>query len=153
MVRLMCYVPNRLICAVGIFEFMTEVIEVKPDLLKFAKFSTILVIASTLGQASTGLASSYGYNVAASHAYAAQLGLVACIAIVALVIMSKSENKKLKGMSFGLATIWIKQYGLGEMFSGMAWISLIHAVVAMAIFGHALALMRVIGAEHAIHSE
>jgi len=153
MVRLMCYVPNRLICAVGIFEFMTEVIEVKPDLLKFAKFSTILVIASTLGQASTGLASSYGYNVAASHAYAAQLGLVACIAIVALVIMSKSENKKLKGMSFGLATIWIIQYGLGEMFSGMAWISLIHAVVAMAIFGHALALMRVIGAEHAIHSE
>ena len=153
MVRLMCYVPNRLICAVGIFEFMTEVIEVKPDLLKFAKFSTMLVIASTLGQASTGLASSYGYNVAASHAYAAQLGLVACIAIVALVIMSKSENKKLKGMSFGLATIWIIQYGLGEMFSGMAWISLIHAVVAMAIFGHALALMRVIGAEHAIHSE
>lgn len=153
MVRLMCYAPNRLLCAVRIFEIMTEEIEVKPELLKFAKFSTILVIAATLGQASTGLAGSYGYEVLESHAYAAQLGLVACIAIVALVIMSKSENKKLKGMSFGLATIWIIQYGLGEMFSEMAWISLIHAVIAMAIFGHALALMRVIGAEHAIHSE
>ena len=132
---------------------MTEGIEVKPDLLKFAKFSTMLVIATTLGQASTGLARNGGYDVAPSHAYAAQLGLVACIAIVALVIMSKSENKKIKGMSFGLATIWIIQYGLGEMFSEMAWISLIHAVIAMAIFGHALALMRVIAAEHAIHSE
>mgnify|MGYP002809743897 CR=1 FL=1 len=89
MVRLMCYAPNRLLCAVRIFEIMTEEIEVKPDLLKFAKFSTILVIASTLGQASTGLAGSYGYEVLESHAYAAQLGLVACIAIVALVIMSK----------------------------------------------------------------
>tara|TARA_B110000483_G_scaffold74761_1_gene93007 strand:+ start:204 stop:620 length:417 start_codon:yes stop_codon:yes gene_type:complete len=138
---------------VRIFEIMTEEIEVKPDLLKFAKFSTMLVIVATIGQASTGLAGKYGYDVLESHAYAAQLGLVACIAIVALVIMSKSENKKLKGMSFGLATIWIIQYGLGEMFSEMAWISLIHAVIAMAIFGHALALMRVIGAEHAIHSE
>lgn len=149
----MCYAPNRLLCAVRIFEIMTEEIEVKPDLLKFAKFSTMLVIVATIGQASTGLAGKYGYDVLESHAYAAQLGLVACIAIVALVIMSKSENKKLKGMSFGLATIWIIQYGLGEMFSEMAWISLIHAVIAMAIFGHALALMRVIGAEHAIHSE
>ena len=132
---------------------MTESIVVKPDMLKFAKFATILVIVLTLGQASTGLSRSSGYDVAASHAYAAQIGLLACIAIVALVIMSKSENKKLKGMSFGLATVWILQYGLGEMFSGMAWISLIHAVLAMAIFGHALALMRVIGAEHANHSE
>jgi hypothetical protein len=132
---------------------MTESGVVKPDMLKFAKFSTILVIVLTLGQASTGLSRSSGYDVAASHAYAAQLGLVACIAIVALVIMSKSENKKLKGMSFGLATVWILQYGLGEMFSGMAWISLIHAVLAMAIFGHALALMRVISAEHASHSQ
>jgi hypothetical protein len=132
---------------------MTESVVVKPDMLKFAKFSTILVIVLTLGQASTGLSRSSGYDVAASHAYAAQLGLVACIAIVALVIMSKSENKKLKGMSFGLATVWILQYGLGEMFSGMAWISLIHAVLAMAIFGHALALMRVISAEHASHSQ
>jgi hypothetical protein len=153
MVRLMCYAYNRIICAERIFEIMTEGIEVKPDLLKFAKISTMLVIVLTLGQASTGLSSSYGYEVAASHTYAAQLGLVACIAIVALVIMSKSENKKLKGMSFGLATIWLIQYGLGEMFSGMTWISLIHAVIAMAIFGHALALMRVIAAEHAIHSE
>ena len=132
---------------------MTESIVVKPDMLKFAKFATILVIVLTLGQASTGLSRSSGYDVAASHAYAAQIGLLACIAIVALVIMSKSENKKLKGMSFGLATVWILQYGLGEMCSGMAWISLIHAVLAMAIFGHALALMRVIGAEHANHSE
>jgi len=134
---------------------MTESIVVKPDMLKFAKFATILVIVLTLGQASTGLSrfSSYGYDVAASHAYAAQIGLLACIAIVALVIMSKSENKKLKGMSFGLATAWVLQFGLGEMFSGMTWISLIHAVLAMAIFGHALALLRTISAEHASHSE
>ena len=134
---------------------MTESNVVKPDMLKFAKFATILVIVLTLGQASTGLSGidKYGYNVTASHAYAAQIGLLACFAIVALVIMSKSENKKLKGMSFGLATAWFLQYGLGEMFAKMAWVSLIHAVVAMAIFGHALALMRAIGEEHASHSE
>ena len=132
---------------------MTESNVVKPDMLKFAKFSTILVIVLTLGQASTGLARSRGFDVAASHAYSAQLGLLACIAIVALVIMSKSENKKLKGMSFGLATAWILQYGLGEMFAKMDWVSLIHAVLAMAIFGHALALMRAISEEHASHSE
>ena len=132
---------------------MTESIVVKPDMLKFAKFATILVIVLTLGQASTGLSRYSGYDVAASHAYAAQLGLLACIAVVALVIMSKSENKKLKGMSFGLATAWLLQYGLGEMFAKMAWVSLIHAVLAMAIFGHALALLRTISAEHAKHSE
>ena len=132
---------------------MTESVVVKPDMLKFAKFSTILVIVLTLGQASTGLARKYGYGVEASHAYAAQIGLLACFAVVALVIMSKSENKKLKGMSFGLATAWFLQYGLGEMFAKMAWVSLIHAVVAMAIFGHALALMRAISEEHASHSE
>ena len=132
---------------------MTESNVVKPDMLKFAKFSTILVIVLTLGQASTGLARSSGFNVEASHGYAAQIGLLACIAIVALVIMSKSENKKLKGMSFGLATAWFLQYGLGEMFAKMSWVSLIHAVVAMAIFGHALALMRAISEEHASHSE
>ena len=134
---------------------MTESVVVKPDMLKFAKFSTILVIVLTLGQASTGLARSSGFNVEASHGYAAQIGLLACIAVVALVIMSKSENKKLKGMSFGLATAWFLQYGLGEMFAKMDidWISLIHAVLAMAIFGHALALMRAISEEHASHSE
>ena len=132
---------------------MTESNVVKPDMLKFAKFATILVIVLTLGQASTGLSSFYGYDVAASHAYSAQLGLLACIAIVVLVIMSKSENKKLKGMSFGLATAWLLQYGLGEMFAKMTWVSLIHAVVAMAIFGHALALMRAISEEHASDSE
>ncbi len=134
---------------------MTESNVVKPDMLKFAKFATILVIVLTLGQASTGLSGidNYGYNVKASHAYAAQIGLLACFAVVALVIMSKSENKKLKGMSFGLATAWFLQYGLGEMFAKMAWVSLIHAVVAMAIFGHALALMRAISEEHASHSE
>lgn len=132
---------------------MTESNVVKPDMLRFAKFATILVIVLTLGQASTGLSSFYGYDVAASHAYSAQLGLLACIAVVALVVMSKSENKKLKGMSFGLATAWFLQYGLGEMFAKMSWVSLIHAVVAMAIFGHALALMRAISEEHASHSE
>ncbi|MCS5534171.1 MAG: hypothetical protein NZ736_07940 [Candidatus Poseidoniaceae archaeon] len=132
---------------------MTESNVVKPDMLKFAKFATILVIVLTLGQASTGLARFSDYDVASSHAYSAQLGLLACIAVVALVVMSKSENKKLKGMSFGLATAWILQYGLGEMFAKMSWVSLIHAVVAMAIFGHALALMRAISEEHASHSE
>ena len=133
---------------------MTESNVVKPDMLKFAKFATILVIVLTLGQASTGLARFSDYDVAASHAYAAQIGLLACFAVVALVIMSKSENKKLKGMSFGLATVWFIQYGFGEMFAtGMAWVSLIHAVLAMAIFGHALALMRAISEEHASHSE
>jgi len=134
-------------------QFMTESNVVKPDMLKFAKFATILVIVLTLGQASTGLARSSGFDVASSHAYSAQLGLLVCIAIVVLVIMSKSENKKLKGMSYGLATAWILQYGFGEMFGGMPKISFIHAVVAMAIFGHALALLRIINAEHANHSE
>ena len=102
----------------------------------------ILVIITTLTQASTGLSSKYDYNTAASHAWAAQIGLVACIGLVAFVVMSKTDDAKLKGMSFGLLSAWVLQYGLGEMFAKMHWVSLIHGVIAMGILLHAMGLLR-----------
>ena len=112
------------------------------NLLKYARWMVLVVIVLTLGQASTGLSQGYGFDTALSHAWSAQLGLVACILAAVLVVMSKTESSKLKGMTFGLLGAWVIQYGLGEMFSGMAWIAHLHAVLAMGILLHAMALLR-----------
>ena len=113
-----------------------------PNMLSYARWMVIAVIVLTLGQASTGLSSLYGFETASSHALSAQLGLVACLAAVVFVILSKTEDSKLKGMSFGLVTAWVVQYGMGEMFASMTWIAHLHAVIAMAILLHAMALLR-----------
>tara|TARA_B110001452_G_scaffold267359_1_gene276960 strand:- start:41735 stop:42196 length:462 start_codon:yes stop_codon:yes gene_type:complete len=112
--------------------------------LKYARWMVILVIITTLSQASTGLSSMYDYNTASSHAWTAQIGLLACLALVVLVIMSRTDNSKVKGMSFGLLFVWVIQYGMGEMFAKMHWVSLIHAVLAMGILLHTMALLRAI---------
>ena len=112
------------------------------NMLKYARWMVLLVILTTLSQASTGLSSFYDYNTAPSHAWTAQIGLVACIGLVVFVVMSKTDDSKLKGMSFGLLFAWVLQYGMGEMFAKMHWISLIHGVIAMGILLHAMALLR-----------
>jgi hypothetical protein len=112
------------------------------NLLKYARWMVIAVIVLTLGQASTGLSQSYGFETASSHAQSAQLGLVACALAAVLVVMSKTDDSKLKGMTFGLLTAWVVQYGMGEMFASMSWIAHLHAVIAMAILLHAMALLR-----------
>lgn len=112
------------------------------NMLKYARWMVILVIITTLSQASTGLSSMYDYNTAPSHAWTAQIGLLACLALVVLVIMSKTDSSKVKGMSFGLLFVWVLQYGMGEMFAKMHWVSLIHAVIAMGILLHTMALLR-----------
>jgi type IV secretory pathway VirB2 component (pilin) len=112
------------------------------NLLKYARWMVIAVIVLTLSQASTGLSQNYGSATASSHALSAQLGLVACIVAAVLVVMSKTDNSKLKGMTFGLATAWLIQYGMGEMFASMTWIAHLHAVIAMGILLHATALLR-----------
>ncbi|MDG1538575.1 MAG: hypothetical protein P8Q40_01450 [Candidatus Poseidonia sp.] len=119
------------------------------NMLKYARWMVILVIITTLSQASTGLSSKYDYNTAASHAWTAQIGLVACIGLVAFVVMSKTDDAKLKGMSFGLLSAWVLQYGLGEMFAKMHWISVIHGVIAMGILLHAMGLLRAIPGNNA----
>ena len=119
------------------------------NMLKFARWMVILIIVLTLSQASTGLSSKYDYNTTASHAWTAQIGLVACIGLVVFVIMSKTDDSMLKGMSFGLLFAWVLQYGMGEMFAKMHWVSLIHGVIAMGILLHAMALLRVIPSSEA----
>jgi len=116
--------------------------------LKNARTLVMIVILVMLGQASTGLSAAYGSSIA-SHTYTAQLGLVLCIAIVALVMMSKTDDSKVKGMSFGLLTAWVIQYGMGEMFGSMSWIAHVHAVIAMGLLLHASALMRALPASAA----
>jgi len=114
----------------------------KPEMLKYAKWMTFIIVLLTFSQASTGLSSRFGYGTASSHTMTSQLGLIICVALVVCVILSKTTDSKLKGMSFGLAFAWVVQYGLGEMLGSMKFISHIHAVVAMAIVLHAMALFR-----------
>ena len=112
------------------------------NMLKYARWTVVIVIITTLSQASTGLSSLYDYNTAPSHAWTAQIGLLACIGLVVFVVMSKTDDSKVKGMSFGLLSAWVLQYGLGEMFAKMHWVSLVHGVIAMGILLHAMGLLR-----------
>ncbi len=112
------------------------------NLLNYARWMVIVVIVLTLGQASTGLSQGYGFDTGPSHAWSAQLGLLACIVAAVLVVMSKTESSKVKGMTFGLLGAWVIQYGLGEMFASMSWMAHLHAVIAMGILLHAMALLR-----------
>ena len=122
---------------------MSENSEYKPEMMKYAKFAVMGSMIMVVGQASTGLSRTYGYDVAGSHAMGAQIGLLLSIIAAVLVVLSKTEDKKVKGMTFGLAFAWFLQYGLGEMFrAGMTWISLIHAVLALGMFSHAVSLMK-----------
>ena len=119
------------------------------NMLKYARWTVVIVIITTLSQASTGLSSLYDYNTAPSHAWTAQIGLLACIGLVVFVVMSKTDDSKLKGMSFGLLSAWVLQYGLGEMFAKMHWVSLFHGVIAMGIFLHAMGLLRALPSPNA----
>jgi hypothetical protein len=115
---------------------------VNMNMIKYAKFSLIGVVAMIFGQASTGL-SQNSANTADSHMWTAQLGLVLCLLTAVFVMLSKTEDSKLKGMSWGLFGAWVIQYGLGEMYSGgMDAMSFVHAMIAMAILLHAMALLR-----------
>ncbi|MCH1540612.1 MAG: hypothetical protein L7S56_04155 [Candidatus Poseidonia sp.] len=125
---------------------MTET-EINTTFLSYARAMTVSVVLLTLGQASTGLSSAYGYETGPSHAWSAQLGLIACLGVVVFVMMSKTDNSKLKGMSFGLLVAWLIQYGMGEMFENMTWISLIHGIIAMGILLHGMALVRAFSEE------
>lgn len=119
------------------------------NMLKYARWTVVIVIITTLSQASTGLSSLYDYNTAPSHAWTAQIGLLACIGLVVFVVMSKTDDSKLKGMSFGLLSAWVLQYGLGEMFAKMHWVSLVHGVIAMGILLHAMGLLRALQSPNA----
>lgn len=119
-----------------------ESAQTNPKMLGYARWMIIAVIVLTFGQASTGLSSAYGYETSSSHTWSAQVGLLACILGAVFVVLSKTNDRKLKGMTFGLVFAWVIQYGLGEMFASMRWVSLIHAVLAMAILLHAMALLR-----------
>ena len=119
------------------------------NMLKYARWTVVIVIITTLSQASTGLSSLYDYNTALSHAWTAQIGLLACIGLVVFVVMSKTDDSKVKGMSFGLLSAWVLQYGLGEMFAKMHWVSLVHGVIAMGILLHAMGLLRALPSPNA----
>jgi len=119
------------------------------NMLKYARWTVVIVIITTLSQASTGLSSLYDYNTAPSHAWTAQIGLLACIGLVVFVVMSKTDDSKVKGMSFGLLSAWVLQYGLGEMFAKMHWVSLVHGVIAMGILLHAMGLLRALPSPNA----
>ena len=115
---------------------------VNMNMIKYAKYSLIGAIIMIFGQASTGLSQSTS-DTDQSHMWTAQLGLVLCLLTAVFVVMSKTDDSKLKGVSWGLFGAWFIQYGLGEMYSGgMSAMSYIHAVIAMAILLHAMALLR-----------
>ena len=123
--------------------YMSEDVVVNTNLLKYAKWSVMGIVILTVGQAATGLGQvTTTMSLGASHTYAAQIGLLLSVAVVGLIIASKTDDKKLKGMAFGLATMWLIQYGLGEMFTVSELMPMIHAPLALMIFAHGLALFK-----------
>ena len=117
-----------------------------PTMLQYARYTIIGAIVMMFGQASTGLSQSSA-DTGQSHVWTAQIGLLLCVLTVVFVMMSKTDDSKVKGMSWGLLMAWVIQYGLGELYAnGTSSIAYIHAVIAMAILLHAMALLKSIPA-------
>ena len=113
-----------------------EVVETNANLLKAAKYATYAMLALVLGQSMTGVGNfTTELELASSHKYSSYLGLGLSILTVAAIMMSKTDDSKLKGFGFEAATMWVIMYGLGEMSaSGMHHLSMLHAPIGVLMF-------------------
>ena len=129
---------------------MEEVQSVNMNLLKAAKISTLLMMLLVLGQAMTGvgqIASDYDLN--SLHTHSARLGLVLGIMTAVAIVMSKTEDKKLKAFGFEIATFWLLMYGIGEMISGNGNLAMLHAPIGMLMFGRLMMMAKAYPSEDA----
>jgi len=129
---------------------MEEAQSVNLDLLKAAKISTLVMMLLVLGQAMSGVGRfTTTLDLDASHVYSAQLGLVLGILTVVAIIMSKTEDKKLKGFGFEIATFWLIMYGIGEMISSNGKLAMLHAPIGMLMFARLMMMAKAFPSEEA----
>ncbi|MDP6011133.1 MAG: hypothetical protein QF707_05010, partial [Candidatus Poseidoniaceae archaeon] len=88
---------------------MNEEIETtKPEMLKWAMILTGASLAVIIWQGMSGIGQlGYtldGWNLGTSHKRSGEIGLLLALAATVLFILSKVDDSKLKGMSFGYAT-------------------------------------------------
>ncbi len=129
---------------------MEEVQSVNMNLLKAAKISTLVMMLLVLGQAMTGIGRyTTSFELDSSHAYTAQLGLVLGILTAVAIVMSKTEDKKLKAFGFEIATFWLLMYGIGEMIPGNGNLAMLHAPIGMLMFGRLMMMAKAYPSEDA----
>ena len=129
---------------------MEEAQSVNLNLLKAAKISTLVMMLLVLGQAMSGVGRfTTTLDLDASHVYSAQLGLVLGILTVVAIIMSKTEDKKLKGFGFEIATFWLIMYGIGEMISSNGKLAMLHAPIGMLMFARLMMMAKAFPSEEA----
>jgi hypothetical protein len=129
---------------------MEEAQSVNLNLLKAAKISTLIMMLLVLGQAMSGVGRfTTTLDLDASHVYSAQLGLVLGILTVVAIIMSKTEDKKLKGFGFEIATFWLIMYGIGEMISSNGKLAMLHAPIGMLMFARLMMMAKAFPSEEA----
>jgi len=129
---------------------MEEVQSVNMNLLKAAKISTVVMMLLVLSQAMTGVGRyTTTLSLDSSHIYSAQLGLVLGILTAIAIVMSKTEDKKLKGAGFEAATFWLIMYGLGEMISSNGKLAMLHAPIGVLMFARLMMMAKSFPSEDA----
>jgi hypothetical protein len=119
--------------------------QVNLGLLKWSMILTGVSLALIIWQGMSGIGqlgyTFEGWLLRDYHARAGEIGLVISLIGLSLFLASKHEDKKLKGMQMGYATMWLVQIGLAHAISGTPWIGMIHVLIAFMMFGHGLMMM------------
>lgn len=123
---------------------MSEEVTVDNKLLNWAAKATLVTILLVIWQGASGI-SQLGYSVSwldlgSMHGRTGEIALLVAIAVTVLVIKSKTESKQLRGMAFGLPTMFVIQIALGHMMIPMPWTGMLHTMMALGIMSHATIL-------------
>lgn len=115
------------------------------DLLKWSMILTGVSLVLIIWQGMSGIGQT-GYTfqnwiLGSIHAHSGESGILLSLIALALFLASKYDDKKLKGMLMGYATLWLVQIGLAQAISGTPWLGMIHVLVAFLMFGHGLMMM------------
>ncbi len=102
--------------------------------------ATLVLLVITIWQVASGLGqlgfAPEGWSLVGSHARSGEIALLISFVVPVLVVKSKTQISKLKGMSFGLATMVFFQVGLAHMIESMPSMGMVHAVLALGIMSH-----------------
>tara|TARA_B110001454_G_C12590666_1_gene380033 strand:+ start:56 stop:490 length:435 start_codon:yes stop_codon:yes gene_type:complete len=115
------------------------------NLLKWSMILTGVSLVVIIWQGMSGIGQT-GYTfsnwvLGDLHARSGESGLLLSLVALALFLASKYDDKKLKGMQMGYATLWLVQIGLAHAISSTPGIGMIHVLVAFLMFGHGLMMM------------
>lgn len=115
------------------------------NLLKWSMILTGVSLVIIIWQGMSGIGQTgytfSGWILGGLHARSGESGLLLSLVALAFFLASKCDDKKLKGMQMGYATMWLVQFGLAQAISGTPGIAMIHVLIAFLMFGHGLMMM------------